>query len=487
VCGANGPWNSLGKAASCTGVEPGDVIEVRAGKGIYNEGWSWQPRCIGKPRKHVVIQNYPGENVVLDGTLDIHKRAWRSIGNGVYLCSDEHCGTEKKFPFTAWYDRGVGEERLNLIQSNRNCDDTVPAGTMRYVNGHVCAHLSDGSNPESAAYFKIPYVYTAIQLNNVGASYVTLRSNPAGGRFVIQRFRDTGITTTTVNKEIYYEGLDIGWMMDRCIDQTEGGVTSAGYRIIGNRVHHCGQEGIRWSQDSSPNGLVEANEVYEIQTEPIFERCKNNCLSGFTDRGSAIRVAGNRNGVIRRNVIHDIGGGLSGRSSGIDLEEGAVDTIVENNYLYDMRGGDTSNGHTSIAILLQTIGTEAYEAVIRDNHIYQSDHCFSVDAGGLLPDTSAIDFRHNTCQDPRASGVIAGMSHPDIHARVTWSNNIFSAVGTTPHSLIDLANAQISGFRAPENNVFFCVKCTTLVYWGNSTFKARDITALGNGNRVYQP
>ncbi|MES2352845.1 MAG: right-handed parallel beta-helix repeat-containing protein [Pseudomonadota bacterium] len=486
-CGENGPWNSLKKAAECKDVNPGDTIEIRAGKGVYNEGWSWQPKCIGTPEKHITIQNYPLEDFVMEGTLNIKNSAWRAIGNGIYLCEGGTCGTEKKFPFTAWYDRGNGEERLDLIQSNQTCDTSLPAGQMRYSDGRVCAHLSDDSNPADAKYFKIPYVYVAIQLNLVRASYVTFRKNPKGGNFIIRRFRDSGITTTTIDRGIDYEGLDIGWVMDRCIDQTEGGVVPAGYRFINNRIHHCGQEGIRWSQDSSPRGLVEGNEVYEIQTQPFFERCKKNCLPGFNDKGCAIRVAGNQNGRIRRNIVHDIGGGLTGRSSGIDLEEGAINTVVENNYLYRMNKGDIPAWHTSIAILLQTVGAEPYNAIVRNNHVYQSDHCFSIDAGKTLPESSTILFSHNTCQDPRDSGIVTGMSNPTINAKITSTNNIFSADETSPRALIDLPNdRRISGFQTPENNIFQCVQCTKLVNWGRKSFKACNIKKLGHGNQLAQ-
>jgi|GEM_PF-2601683 len=488
TCGPNGPWNSLANAAQCAGMGAGDVMEIRAGKGAYNEGWSWQPRCTGTTGNHITVQNYAGENVLIEGTLDISKSTWSSVGNGVYQCTGSTCGTQKKFPFTAWYNRGAGEEQLNLVQSNQVCDSSVPAGQMRYSNGQVCAHLSDNSNPGNATYFKIPYVYTAIQLNFTAASYLTLRKNPAGGSFVIRRFRDTGITTTTVNREIYYDGLDIGWVMDRCIDQSEGGVVPAGYRITNNKVHHCGQEGIRWSQDSSPNGIVQNNEVYEIQTTPLFEKCMFNCQTGFTDHGSAIRVANNQNGRINNNIIHNVGGGLTARSTGIDLEGGGINTVVENNYLYAMNTGDTSNGQTNIAILLQTpVSTDTYTSIIRNNRIYQADTCFSVDAGGTLASTSTIDFINNTCQDPRDSGVITGMDAPNILGTVNWVNNIFSAIGSTPRTLIDLAGASISGFQLPKNNVFYCPTCSNLIYWISNTYQASNVGSFGTGNRADNP
>src|SRR5690242_19750062 len=37
--GGRGAWNSLDAAASCTGMAPGDHVQIRAGTGVYSEGW----------------------------------------------------------------------------------------------------------------------------------------------------------------------------------------------------------------------------------------------------------------------------------------------------------------------------------------------------------------------------------------------------------------------------------------------------------------
>jgi hypothetical protein len=195
--GGVGPWNSLANANKCPGMSGGDIIEIRGG--TYREA-AWQPNtgCSGTSGNNVIIQNYAGEDVTLDGTRDISGSTWTSRGGGVYECTSGTCGTTYKFPFTAWYDTGSGEQRLDLVQTNRTCDSSVPVGGMRYTTGGgVCAHLSDGSSPASTNYFRIPYTYTAIQLNNTGVDYLTFRKNPAGGSFKIERWRDHGITTTT--------------------------------------------------------------------------------------------------------------------------------------------------------------------------------------------------------------------------------------------------------------------------------------------------
>ncbi len=472
-CGLSGLWNRLHKAQPCTGMQPGDTMEIRVGEGIYREG-TWEPQagCRG-----IIIQNYPGHDAVLDGTVDISKSTWTHRGNGVYQCTKGRCGTSKKFPFTAWYDTGDGvERRLNLIQSHRACDTTLPPGNMRYTaNRQICAHLNDGSNPAQAAFFRIPFVHSAIQLTRTEVDDLTFRSHPSGkGRLRIQRFRDHGISSKTTSRNITYERLDIGWVMDRCINQTEGGLAAANYQILKNRIHHCGQEGIRWSQDVSPTGLVAQNEVFEIQAEPVFERCFPNCLPGFSDNGTAIRVV-SHHGSVRHNLIYNIGGGKSGRSYGINLENGTPGIRVVGNYIYNMNHGlpRPQNGQ---AILISASNSQRYDGVVIDNNrIHNVDTCFAFDigGGGSIPAGGAIRLANNTCNDPSAYGL--DMQDGQFETEIHTINNIFRATETTPVLLMYVPWRRSSGFQTPVFNSYYCPTCTAkggdIVYWKGGTYE----------------
>jgi len=471
TCGAKGPWNELRKAQHCEGMQPGDIMEIRAGKGIYNEGaWEPQATCRG-----IIIQNYPGHDAMLDGTINIANSTWTHRGNGVYQCTKGRCGTDKKFPFTAWYDTGDGiERRLNLIQSKQTCDTSLAAGEMRYTTkAQICARLADSSSPATTSFFRIPFVHTAIQLTRTEVDDLTFRSHPSGkGRFRIQRFRDHGINSQTTSQNLTYERLDIGWVMDRCINQTEGGLAAANYQIVNNRIHHCGQEGIRWSHDVSPTGLVAHNEVFEIQSEPVFERCYPNCLSGFSDNGTAIRVV-SHNGTVRQNLIHDIGGGKSGRSYGINLENGTPGIRVEGNYIYNMNHGLKSpqNGQ---AILISATGNQRYDrVVIQNNRIHNVDICFAFDIGAKMPAGDAIRVVNNTCNDPSEYGL--DMQDGQFETEIHIMNNIFQALNTTPTLLVKVPRQHSSGFQKPFFNSYYCPTCTAkggdIVFWKGDTYE----------------
>lgn len=471
TCGPNGPWNRLRKAQHCTGMQPGDILEIRAGKGVYREGtWEPQASCRG-----VIIQNDAGHDAVLDGTIDIAKSTWTHRGNGVYQCTKGKCGTAKKFPFTAWYDTGDGvERRLNLTQSNRTCDTTLAPGDMRYTaNNQICARLADDTSPAQASFFRIPFVHSAIQLTRTEVDDLTVRSHPSGrGRFRIQRFRDHGISSKTTSRNLTYERLDISWVMDRCINQAEGGLAAANYQIVDNRIHHCGQEGIRWSQDVSPTGLVARNTVFDIQSEPIFERCFPNCLPGFTDNGTAIRVV-SHHGAVRHNLIHDIGGGKSGRSYGINLENGTPGIRAEGNYIYNMNHGleRPQNGQ---AILISVSHPSRYDGVvIQNNRIHNVDTCFAFDIRGSLPAGDTIRLLNNTCNDPSDYGL--DMQDGQYNTAIHVVNNIFRAANTTPTLLIYVPWRRSTGFQTPVFNSYYCPTCSAsggnMVYWKGSTYE----------------
>jgi hypothetical protein len=465
--GGAGAWNSLEAASYCDGMNPGDVLEVRGG--IYREGRLWQPEsgCSGTPGNNVIIQNYAGEEVILDGTRDISGSTWTSRGNGVYECTSGSCGTTRKIPFTAWYDTGSGEQRLNLIQTNRTCDSSLAVGYMRYTTGGgVCAHLADNSNPANANYFRIPYISSAIQLGNNGTDYMTFRKNPAGGSFKIERWRDHGIVTSTTNLGIHYDGLEISWMMDRAINQSEGGQTAAAYRIVNNTIHHIGQEGIRFSQDTSSNGLIDNNTLYAIQTEPVFERCRGDCQSGFSDNGTAIRVVEAENVTITNNTISDIGGGGGCRSYGIDLEYGCVNCTIDANYIYDSNRSDCSSPSSPQAILLSSSTNVSYAGtVVSNNRVHDVNVCIAVDLTTAKAGTTQIV--NNTCSEPGEYGF-----QKQDGSGGTWeiTNNIFTADRKTPKQL--MRNDSTSGYT-PSYNAFYCTTCSggNIVYWMGSNFK----------------
>ena len=481
-----GAWQSLSDSQFCPGMSPGDVIEVRHGTGMYREN-AWQPRmqCSGTPGNPTIVQNYPGEDVVIDGTIDIQDSTWTPQGGGVYLCSTGTCGTAKKFPFTAWYDTGSGEQRLNLVQTNRTCDATLLPGQMRYTSANqVCVHLDDSSNPAEAIYFRIPFVFAGISLVLRNTDHLTFRRNPMGGSFTITRFRDYGIETNTTNLGIVYDGLTISWMMDRCISQSQGGHQPAAYRIVNNHIQYCGQEGIRWSQDTSPEGLVANNVVEFIQVEPIYERCNNQCLSGFGDNGTAIRTVDVKNGTIIYNIIRNVGGGNRGRAYGIDLQNGAESIQVRRNFVYNM-ALETSSPNAGHAYLLSDAFDSQFDQVtFEENVAHNVDICFAFDKNGTFPASDRVEFNDNVCSEPLFRGF--ELQDSVFDGTVSVMNNLFFSNQPMIVDLLFLHDLAPTSANLPSGNQFFCPNCDAIVRTDDLTLGPDDIASYGVANQ-YRP
>ena len=297
ICGSNGPWTSLKYAletADCEGMNPGSTLIVQGatyhpengnwyGDAYYAEGdISPDDFCTG-----IIIENADGDHVVLDGSLDIHTSTWVGKGSGVYECTTGTCGTPTSFPFTAWYNVGTGEQRLDLLQSMQSCTTALPAGKMSYnpVTKKVCAHLSTGASPSSAAYFRIPYYAKGIAFEGDNADDIKIRKNLSGaGSFTMTRFRDVGISMDSViNQDITVDGLTFSWLLDTGIKAVSATKTEANFHLMNNTIEYVGLAGID-SRGDIGTASISCNTIRHIATSPVFELCSGvgaGCLPSY--------------------------------------------------------------------------------------------------------------------------------------------------------------------------------------------------------------
>ncbi len=477
AAGGAGAWKNLDSVVCGTGgARPGDTIELKGG--TYGR-WQFQQTCSGTSSSRYIVQNVAGEAVLFDGAKDIHTSTWTSVGNGVYRCTGGTCGTSQNFPFTAWYQRGNNaEQRLNLIQTDRTCDSSLPAGFMKYAAGQVCVHLSDGSNPANATYFKIPMDYMGINLSQPGTGphYVTFRKNPAGGSFTIQRFLVYGIGLRADNVGITFDGLDVGWVMDRCLDSTNTvtGQTAASHVVRNCNVHHCGQEGIRIQADKG-SWIIENNNVHDIQTYPLFDLCSgvgSGCLPGFTDQGTGIRAAVSANGLIRGNVIHDSGGGNAGRFLAIDMENGCENDMIENNLIYNTHVAGASTPNYGKALVVSGQGNFA-GCTMRNNRAWNSDNCINISADALVT-TGPMSFENNTCAEMHGAGIEQESNVGSWTGTINFTNNLFVNTTTVPSLALVYVNGNQSGYTVPTYSSYYCPICpagSALIKWKGTTYK----------------
>jgi hypothetical protein len=500
--GGAGAWNSM--SAIVAGAA-GDVIHIRGG--TYNnhqDYFNFPSGRNGMPGKPLIMQNYAGENVAIDGTADLHGSTWTAVGGGAYRCSGGQCTTNKPglFPIAAWYKRaGQSAEQVLNLKMSGNCDASLPAGYMRYgTSGPVCVHLSDGSNPSYAQYLRIPFYNSGILLNNFKTHDVVLRRNPAGGNFAIQRFVQYGVVLQAgKNTNITLDGLEIAYVMDRCIDADYFGsndgtnvMANSNYHFLNNNIHHCGQEGIHDSDDSGPDGRIQGNEIHHIQAPPWIERCDTvaggaGCnVDGLKDQCSAIRLTSGKNYRVSGNYFHDNCGGLNGRGYDFNLEEWFYDTIIENNISYNMAAGVVSTGRTTVSMMMESQRSGPFQNItVRNNRFSVTDHCFTLNVGISGP--QAVNYYNNTCADFRVEAIRPGYDVGVTGGSINYVNNIFSAINTKPGNILTVDTSKNTGFQSPQHNAFYCPSCTQIGNWKNSSYSSASIGTLGAGNIYGDP
>jgi hypothetical protein len=536
-CGANGPWNSLPNV-TCAGVSAGDHIQIRHGKGKYQENsggtWSMQPPpacngtgAIGSSNpNYVYLENFPGEDVIVDGSLDIHTSTWSAVGGGVYSCTGGTClpAASNGWAWIAWYvpaGGGVEQEIYTLQQvggvgyASYSCDATVPAGFMRLTfNRQVCVHLPGDANPGSAQSFSIPYVTYGMFLGNPPystSSNFYVRHNPSGGSFVVQRHYFDNVTMdAATNFNVVIDGLDVGFSINRCID-VQNNPNSAFTDILAypqnnafihNHIHHCGQEGIHMGADNAWPAVFSFNEVDHIQIPPWFQHTGSDSLNGprLTDRGVGVRIwcakAPNANPAgcyVANNIIHDSGGGAAnGKHGAVNFEYGAQNVLMENNLIYNIGPLGTSkiaaaSGGLGVQISPNFAGDPTCNpCTFRNNRIYNVDTCFETEStwGGYL-----INIVNNTCANFSESflgseyGVTTGVVNI-VNNIIYWSSTAGISSGPTSGMLSSTTanGGSFSVTGAFSNNAFYCATgCNgNVVTWLGSNYQAGTIGTSGN-------
>lgn len=498
--GGNGAWNDLKDALQghdCSGMSNGDTLQIR--------GSTTQDRtCVATRSCHYVdnanvegscnnitIENYPNEHVILDGTVDIKSSTWTSIGSGVYRCNTSGCSGDvgDAFAFRSWYKRGSNsEEELDLIQTNTTCDTSLAAGKMKVdtSNQSICVHLSDGSSPASAAYFRVPWADPILQAGADGMDGITLRRNPSGGSFRLQRARKRHIEMNATNQNWVIDGLEFAYAMDRCLAHS-GTVGAGNIQIRNNNISFCGQEGIRVADDTG-TWVVESNQITDIQTEPVFERCAgigSGCLSEFTDNATGIRIINQSTGVsgtVRNNVLLRMGGGMNNRARMINFEHDNHNVVVERNYLAHSSG--LANTGTAIMWSGSFAGDSNDDIIVRNNLIYDVDRCFWVQYGTDYPSQAGTNnyILNNHCVEFKQDGLKAESGTDTLDGTFHVKNNIFSVkLADVSGYILDVQSSGSTGWTVLQNNVFECDACTAnqdIITWRGTVFE-RDEDCSG--------
>ncbi len=521
--GQPGAWNNENAVAACTGFDPagGNKLQWRAGVHRITNKLALSTNCSGPDKAHQnIIEPVAGADVTLTGARRINLAVTPFVhrGNNEYecltACSWDGSSTINTFPMTAFYQRsdatacsvdtdcgtnddrctsGKCEEHLFLWQERSSRGQA--GGTQNYSCGTgqigpgemildqgpavMCVKLSDSSDPNNLVFFEHAKAFSVINFHVNGVDYIWLRSNPAGGhlthrdsvnKLLTHKPSTKGLTIGGPGPEY---GITAAWAQDRCIDGTGSDVTDTvdGHTIQWNLVHHCGQEGIRETDNRASGMLIANNKVWKIQGPDDFSRCSPpgsfQCLGGFSDGGSGIRVWDSHAGVVRDNEIFQMGGGKGNTHNAINVEGGGRNYLIENNYIHDNwslpNPGANQNvdGH-GFAFSGKNCTLpcdETYEGLtIRNNRIRNVGACFywqgAAGLGGI--GTLTNEIYNNTCTEFTAWGIHSFSG--SWTSPWNFRNNIFSTTIRTPHGIIRTVSG-MTGMVTPTFNSYFCPTC----------------------------
>ena len=516
TCGATGPWNSLQYAlevVDCQGMQPGNILHVKGEATPQGDG-SWYTESYYSPTAispdsacaGVIVQNATGHHVVLDGTIDLSTRTWTHIGSNVYECQEPNCGVTENHPMTAWYKIGSGpEQRLQLIQSVQTCTTSIAAGYMIYnpVTQRVCAHLSDGSDPSNATYFRIPSNASAIDFSGEAVSGITFRHNPdLTGSFMITRYRDKLVgLDPSINANITIDGLNLSWAMQSGIESS-GTAGVANYKFLNNEISHIGGVAIDWTGDLGM-ATITRNQIHDIGTALVTEACLGvgaGCLSGAVSLSTGIRINnctakdGQRKGTIQGNLIQNMGPGTSTYSRGIALEDCSYGNLVDANLILDSTTGDGD----FYGIIFSGIPAGQYHDanIASNNRGRDIDNFFAWDTDTFTSQAgNRNDILGNTCHNPNTSCYIQE-DGVGIGGSLFFQNNL-AVIEDGYVKLVDVpsdtkwtAGFTTNGFECSDsacsNQDIATVQGTHYERLGDCTPTVDCIADIGNGN-VYAP
>ncbi|MFN8545796.1 MAG: right-handed parallel beta-helix repeat-containing protein [Candidatus Binatia bacterium] len=507
TCGTNGPFKGLTNAA-CSGA--GGVIEIRGG--TYRPGASWIPSsaCSGTPGNPQIIQNYAGEDVIIEGSKE-HVGAgetWTEVATGVWRSSAGAAGfggsqPAAQFPFGGWYKATAGgaEEYVYLVSKKSatspstgttfTCDGTIAAGQMTYdgPTQRLCVHLSSGGNPVAGASFTTPSVFELVDLydgvsgcnNSTCPHDITFRRHPNGGSLTFRR-AGSYLFELTNNANITWDGLILNGTNNRLISQTG---QPTGNRLLNSTLSQCLQDMIHW-QDVG-QFVIENNDFSDSTGSKSFPYSSPS-LNGTGDACAVMRINGGPSsgqGIIRGNVLHNNSGGgyySPAFCRGIDAEAGLRNVLIENNLIYQTAAW----GHQGMVALPIDGASPFNNLVYRNNRVYNVDVMVQFNDDGGSQTGSGNVFYNNTFVNWATAGV--NLRSGGNIASTTFANNIFLKASGNARAF----NGSTSTPR-PTSNVFYCPGCSgtnnLIAGWGggNAVNTQASLDSYRSGNVFGDP
>ncbi len=235
------PWSNPYIALMNGSLQPGDTLQLRGG--VYRNEYAGFMRdrtdaegfaacdddldrsdrydgkhtvlpilLAGARNADIIIENFPGEDVIIDGSnARFSGHQWSQCGEGVYRTSDFNFGSARTPQI--WIDPSTVDDVGTRLRwnSNESDDCKLEPGEFSYSESRVLyVHLPDGSDPSTHS------IHATCQGGDCaahpihagsGASFVTVRRNPGGGRFIVKYGYYNGYITGGAH-DLTFDGIE---------------------------------------------------------------------------------------------------------------------------------------------------------------------------------------------------------------------------------------------------------------------------------------
>ena len=409
------PWTNLYDALSLRSLRPGDTLQLRGGtyrnrySGFANECGSSENTGVhtvmplsvaGTEASPIVIENYPGETVTIDGTdADMNGAAWTPCCSNAWQTTAFNVGTAGTAQ--VWVNPEGPREPGRRLRFNRlrTCEDLKPGEFTVSGGTTLSLRLPDDGDVNKAdvrmsceigdcAAYPIRVV--------AGAAWLTVRENPAGGGFFVKYgyynvFVDGGASNLT------FDGLEL---------------VAAGGRDYGSclRVWNGSHVSVR-------NGVCR-----EAMGEGIA------LYGGGPGGGGVAGIQLSRNSVESMEIFDTGRAWADGGAFGNNLGMGVILKNCGDCAVRKSRVGD-SFGSAILVTTSETAGMQSNNAVIERNTLWNFGYLNRTFGGR---NTAGIQIEPQT-EDGIRGGTIRNNEIYGAAAHDEWSNGIrVSAAGWTP-------------------------------------------------------
>jgi len=424
------PWTNPYYALTRGGLQPGDTLQLRGGTyrnvyrgfmrdrspedrsnacdddqrndGRYDGTHTVLPLFLaGTSDQQIVIENFPGETVIIDGTnARVAEAKWSQCATGTYVTTDFNTGSTRTIQI--WADPASAEEPGTRLRPNRSGSCNLNPGEFTMDAGpRIFVRLPDDSNPATHS------IHMTCQGGDCAAhpihaegsaQYLTVRRNPSGGNFYVKYGYYNAYLTGGAH-HITFDGIRF----------VAGGGRDYGYcfrtdnaNFITLRNGLCREtmgEGIGLYGGGPDTGIQVSNNV--VENMDVYDTGRGWVDGGGSGSslGMGIILKNCRDCVVRGNRVRaSYRSGIQVNHSTAGCPSATCDSsnaLIENNEVWDFcrfrLDSNPNSGQTDCgAILLRANGTNGVinGGIIRNNMV-RGD--YDVAIGGAAPSGIYID------------------------------------------------------------------------------------------------